>query len=135
MKRLLQFVVLAVVALLAVPPSLAEGICQMLQPGTQTDMPGCCASMSHAGTHNMPAHESMSPVVEAQACNYSCCSVSPQIPSPRTTSEKAKVDSTKVLFAVVAEFEPATGHDQTHVPAPPAGSLTPRHILLRTFRI
>jgi hypothetical protein len=135
MKRLLQFVALAVVAFLAVPPSLAEGICQMLQLGTQADMPGCCASMGYAGMHNMPAHESMSPMVQAQACNHNCCSISPQLPPLRATSEKAKADSTKVLVSVAEVFLPITGNGQAHVPAPPASSLTPRHILLRTLRI
>jgi len=86
MKRLLQFVALLVVALLAVPPAVAEGLCLLTQnqPGAME----CCSSLEHISA---PATAPQATI--AQSCNEGCCSVAPATPASLTLPDKYKADS------------------------------------------
>jgi len=135
MNRLLQVVALAIVALLAVPSSLAEGICQMLQPGPQVAMLDCCVSMGQTGMDHVPAAQQAPVSLQAQGCANNCCSISPQTPPFQNAPEKARLDSTSVAYVAAAVCDPMHQTRAILASAPVGSSPTPRHILLKTLRI
>jgi hypothetical protein len=84
MKHLLQFVTFIIVALLVIPPALAEGLCFTSQ--AQTVSMDCC-NVDQVGTP-------IAPSAVVQECNEGCCSVAPQNSPAPTIPDKLKVDST-----------------------------------------
>ncbi len=129
MKSLLQFVALVVMALLASPPGVAEGLCLLGQSG-QTPSMECCVSAGHISVSEAGVPPSMAP-----DCTGGCCSVAPSSPAP-SAPYTLKIDSSVVdvqLPANVITLRTASGlaSSATHA----VNATTDLQVLLRTFRI
>src|SRR6476620_5378838 len=86
MKRLLQFVAVLVVALLTVPPAVAEGLCLLTE--NQPTAMDCCSGLDH-----ISAPATVAPSLLAQSCNEGCCTVAPPSPAAPTVPDKFTADS------------------------------------------
>jgi hypothetical protein len=135
MKRLLQIVTAVIVACLAVPPMVAEGVCFMVQPSQQTSIADCCIGMDHTAMHPMSSGGLMAGSIQSNSCTDGCCSVSPQIPPAQTTPDKARMDAAQLSYPRSPAVEALAGVRAAPSSTPPGSSSTPRRILLKTFRI
>jgi len=126
MKRLFQIVAFVVIALLAVPPSLAESLC-ITASEKRANME--CCDVDHVS--------SVSPLPDViQNCDEGCCSIAPQKAPAATVPDRFKADATgldmreavassfTVLLPDVAAFGTASNERALDLP-----------VLLQTFRI
>ena len=125
MKLLLQCVAALLVACLAVPPSLAEGLCVMLKGIHPAEM-RCCSTMNQA----MIRASAQEP-----ACGDPCCLVSPRSSPVSTAPEKFQADSAPLTLPGWETVAPAPGAEPHSPSAKLDASVSARYILLMTFRI
>jgi hypothetical protein len=128
MKHLLQFAAVVVVALLAIPPALAEGLCLITQ-AQQTSMECCANGIDHIG-----APTALSTAI--QNCEEGCCSVAPQNPPAPIAPDKFQADSPWQLAshnvaALSLQAQPESAAQQIT----PADRTQDLPVLLHTFRI
>jgi hypothetical protein len=144
MKRFLQVVAVGLIAVLAVPASVAEGICFMVDQNRQATMPGCCAHMNQATMRAMEQGFAMAgsagmrladASMQAQSCGRNCCSVSPQMPPVQTAQDKSQSTMTQAPYASLTIALLPDAACEAAIVAPPGGAAAPRHILLKTLRI
>jgi len=127
MKHLLQSVAMMVMAFLAIPPAVAEGLC--LLPQSPPSNMECCTSLKHASAQG-PA------LSIAQFCNEGCCSVTPQKSATLISSEKLKADSpTPETPQTIAVARLHGSPDLARRTASVTGTMLDLQILLQTFRI
>ncbi len=126
MKHLLQIVAFAVVALLAVPPALAESICTAASK--QSESMECC------DVDHVSALSALPDVV--QDCDEGCCSVAPQKVPTSAVPDKLKTDSSGPDTSV--SIASPTMHPPHAVSAPlvaATGRAEDLPVLLHTLRI
>ena len=131
MKRLLQFVAVVLVALLAAQPALAGMQCEMGTPASMHCAPCCHKAMSHMGMGCPMQHQ-----VTASGCGQNCChDALPQGVALLAAGVKPKAGRAEFL-AVVSQM--AAEADAPVVTAPPGYSVAAapaRYILFQVFRI
>ena len=138
MKHWLQCVALALVALLAIPQGIAEGICNTLEPQPSMDMHVCCAPAGHdAMPSTGHARMAMARNAEMASCGEGCCSLAPQNSPPQGTPEKAQPDTltAELATAGAAMTVSASSGARLHAFNPFDASAPARYLLLHVFRI
>ena len=134
MKRCLQLVAFCLVALLAVPPALADELCRVAQGWQKMSEMACCADSAGGSRGNASDAGAIAPIAQTQSCTEGCCSVSPQSTPQPGAPEKA----TTVLVPLapcgntIAAFVPVVllGGNCRIDATPPD-----RQVLLQVFRI
>ena len=134
MKRCFQFVTFCLVALLAVPPALADELCRLSQGSQQMSDNACCAGSSGSSIAASDTLPSTAPVAQAQSCGKGCCSVSPQsTPQPGAPEKAASVLAPLSLCAnTIAVFEPVV---LLGAMGRPDATPPDQQVLLQVFRI
>lgn len=131
MKRLFQFVAVAVVALLAAQPALAALPCNMGAPVCGPCAHCCGKTMSHMGMACQMPH-----MIAGVGCDQNCChDALPRAVAQLTAGSKPKVGRTEYLAAMP---QVVAGVDLAFVAAPPgkaAAAAPARYILFQVFRI
>jgi hypothetical protein len=131
MKKLLQIVVIVVVALLMAQPAIAGLSCDMGRPVSGPCAPDCGEAMSQMG---MDCQKPMQ--VASTGCEQNCCMEGiPQGVFRLTADRKHKAGNTEILALV-----PRISADDVMAFAAPPFNLTvasgpPRYVLLQVFRI
>jgi hypothetical protein len=132
MKRFLQIVAVAVVAILAAQPALAGMTCGMLRVPIGPCAPACGMAMSQMG-----ADCQMAKHVAGSGCMQECCRNGfPQGVLQSSTPAKPKAAGTQIVTA----FPQLAPHVQAASAAAPTisaivAAAPPRHILISVFRI
>jgi hypothetical protein len=131
MKRLLQFVAVAVIVLLAAQPALAGMQCDMGTPSSGQCAPCCHKAMSHMGMGCPMQHQ-----ISVAGCGESCCKDA----LPRGVVLLAPGVKPKAGRAEFIAMAPrlVTDADAAFVGAPPGNAVTSapaRYILFQVFRI
>jgi len=132
MKRFLQIVAIAVIAILAAQPALAGLTCGMLTVPSAPCAPACGMAMSQMGMDCQMAEH-----VAGSGCLQECCRNGfPQGVVQSSTSAKPKIAGTGLVTAFPQLASPA----QAALAAAPTmdaivAAAPPRHILIRVFRI
>jgi hypothetical protein len=131
MKRILQFVAVVVIALLAAQPALAGMSCEMGTPASMHCAPCCHKAMSRLGM-SCPMHHK----VAASDCDQNCChNALPQGVALLAAGVKPKAGSAEFI-AVAPRL--VTNADAAFVGAPPGNTVAAvpaRYILFQVFRI
>jgi hypothetical protein len=136
MKRLLQFVALFVVVLLAVQPALAGLPCAQETTASGACDPDCAMATTSAPMSQMASDCGMAPQVSSNGCEQSCCdSDLIQSVSQPATGAKLNAGSTVQFVAVQLVAANATSAFATPAPVDPVSSAPARYILLQVFRI
>ena len=126
MKHRLQIVAFVVVALLAVPPALAESICTAAS-GHSVSMECCDVDHVNAGS-TLPA--------VVQDCDEGCCSVAPQKSPVPVIPDKFKADSAGLDTPLAVGSLGAYSLSDVAAPVVVAtGRSLDLPVLLHTFRI
>ena len=147
MKRLLQSVVLALAALLAVQPALATMTCAQQICGSSPISANCCPTSNDASKHEMSGDAAMLSMSASQqnsprlnqaelSCNSgSCCNVS-SLSTPKFVSSTKFSVGESASFTPLGGFSRATAPVRAVVAIGDAGASAPaRHILFQVFRI
>jgi hypothetical protein len=131
MKRLIQFVAVVMVALLAAQPALAGMSCEMGTPASGHCAPCCHKAMSHMGTDCPMQHQ-----VTTTDCDQSCChDALPQGVALLAAGVKPKAGSAEFIAVAPRLVMDA---DAAFVGAPPGSAVAAapaRYILFQVFRI
>jgi len=147
MKKLLQFVVLALTALLAVEPALATMTCAQLICGPSPTSANCCRASNNMSQHEVSSNAAMRPTKASQqatpqsipaelSCSSgSCCTVS-SFTTPKFVPSTKCSFSSSASFTPPGRFSPVTAPVRAALATGDAGSSAPaRYILFQAFRI
>lgn len=139
MKRVLQFVALFVVVLLAAQPALAGLPCAQGTAAEGACAPGCAMATASAPMSPMSQMASvcgMAPQLSSNSCQQSCCSsVVSQAVSQPATGAKSRAGATLQPVALPLVAASAASTVAPARPIAVISSAPPRYILLQVFRI
>jgi hypothetical protein len=131
MKKFLQFVAVALVAVLTAQPALAGLTCGMTPLTGVPCAPKCDMAMHHMGA-NCPMHHHDT----SSGCQQDCCRHGwPPALVQSASKTRLKTSGTPFLFAIPA---PASAPAAAFAAAPPediVAAAPDRHVLLQVFRI
>lgn len=127
MKRLLQFVAMAVIAVLSAQPVLAGFMCTMGMGSGAAH----CSMVMHMGMACHPAQQAAG----LQCRQGSCQNCSLQDAAQISPGAKPKAGGISALPAVFTGISATDEAASSRWPAPPAISAPDRYILFQVFRI
>jgi len=136
MKRVLQFVALFVVVLLAAQPALAGLPCVQGTSENGACAPGCAMATATAPMSQMASGCGMTPQISNNGCEQTCCaSAAIQGVGQPATGVKSNAFTTVQLMVAPLQIASATSAFAAAPPIVPVLSAPARYILLQVFRI
>jgi hypothetical protein len=131
MKKVLQFVAAALVAVLAAQPALAGLTCGMMPSTAMPCAPKCEMAKDHMGA-KCPMHHDDT----GTGCLQDCCRNGwPQALVQSSSKARPKAGGTQLFLALPTPAQAGIAAFATPLPEDIGAAAPPRYILLRVFRI